>query len=140
MTARYGRAAAQTDQQVRRMLGEMADRLEANRPDEPITAIGRLALMQATTMDPPLARALRSRVPEITGSLLRREYAVQLRELATGNGQPRTQAERVAVLHAECDQDYTDGLTHQDLNAHRDDAHLIAGASQSAQARADRDL
>jgi hypothetical protein len=67
---------------VRRMFAEMAGRLETKRPAEPITAIGRLALIQATTMDPVLSGALRARVPEITGQVVRREYAVQLREIA----------------------------------------------------------
>jgi len=64
------------------MLAEMARRCETNRPDEPITSIGRHALIQATTMDPALTRALRTRVPEITGQVVRRVYAAQLREIA----------------------------------------------------------
>ncbi|MFJ4322226.1 hypothetical protein ACIP3A_03770 [Streptomyces tricolor] len=81
----FGRPPTTKAALVRTMLGEMADRLEANRPDEPITAIGRLALIQATTMDPVLAPALREAAPEIpeaTGSVVRREYAAQLREIA----------------------------------------------------------
>lgn len=67
---------------VRRMLAAMARRCETNRPDEPITAIGRHALIQATTMDPVLTRALRTRAPEITGQVIRRDYAAQLRTIA----------------------------------------------------------
>ncbi|MFJ3794965.1 hypothetical protein ACIPSJ_01615 [Streptomyces sp. NPDC090088] len=78
----YGRPA--TDAQVRRMLGEMADRLERNRPGEALTEIGLLALVQATTPDPVLSRALRARIPEVTGrsSVVRRDFSAQLRELA----------------------------------------------------------
>jgi hypothetical protein len=67
---------------VRTMLREMAGRLETNRPDEPITAVRRIAVIQATTMDPTLSRALREAVPEITGQVVRRDFAVQLREIA----------------------------------------------------------
>jgi len=69
---------------VRRMLGQMADRLEANRPDQPITTIGRHALIQATTMDPALTPTLRRHVPDITGSVVRRTYAARLRQIAEG--------------------------------------------------------
>ncbi|WP_330339382.1 hypothetical protein [Streptomyces sp. NBC_00557] len=82
MSGRTGRSASTREAVVRQMLGEMADRLEKNRPDQPITAIGRIALIQATTMDPILSAALRRQVPEITGSVVRREYAAQLREIA----------------------------------------------------------
>ncbi|MGW5509912.1 hypothetical protein ACWEV9_19370 [Streptomyces albogriseolus] len=82
MTARYGRRPGATSRLVRQMLHEMADKLERVRPDEPITTIGRHALLQATTMDPPLLRALREVAPEIDGELIRRDYAAQLRETA----------------------------------------------------------
>lgn len=88
MTGRYGRGQHLVDSQVRRMLLEMAERLETRRPDEPITAIGRQALIQATTMDPPLARALRAKAPEITGELIRRDYAATLRQVAADMGSP----------------------------------------------------
>lgn len=71
---------------VRRMLAEMAGRLETNRPGQPITTIGRHALIQATTMDPALTPALLAQVPEITGQVVRRAYAVQLREIAARMG------------------------------------------------------
>lgn len=83
-TARYGRGTAATNRLVRQMLGEIADRLEANRPDRQIGSIGRHALIQATTMDPTLARALRAQAPEITSPVIRRDYAAQLREIAEG--------------------------------------------------------
>ncbi|RSR98044.1 hypothetical protein EF913_28350 [Streptomyces sp. WAC04189] len=70
------------DTTVTRLILEIAERLETNRPDEPITTIGRHAALQATTMDPPLLRALRARVPEITGSRVRREFAAELRQIA----------------------------------------------------------
>ncbi|MGW3110532.1 hypothetical protein [Streptomyces sp. NPDC001091] len=70
------------DAVVNSMLGEMADRLEANRPDEPITAIGRIALIQATTFNPASVKALQQAVPEITDSVIRRDLAARLREIA----------------------------------------------------------
>lgn len=86
MSAPFKRGTAQRNELVVQLLGEMADRLEAKRPDEPITAVGRIALIQATTMDPALAPALRTRCPEITGSLSRRDYAAQLRQAAEQPG------------------------------------------------------
>ncbi|MEU9245843.1 hypothetical protein [Streptomyces sp. NPDC048385] len=79
---RHGYGQDSTDAQVRTMLGEMADLLEDKRPDEPITTIGRLALIQATTLDPVLSRALGAVVPEITGSVVRKDFAVRLRAIA----------------------------------------------------------
>ncbi len=76
------RGQALIDATVTRLILEIADRLETNRPDEPITTIGRHATLQATTMNPPLLRALRERVPEITGSRIRREFAAELRQIA----------------------------------------------------------
>jgi len=81
-TARYGRGTAHTNRLVRQMLGEMADGLEANRPDQPLTPTSRIAIIQATTMDPTLARALREQAPEITAPVVRRDYAAQLRKIA----------------------------------------------------------
>ncbi|MYS44098.1 hypothetical protein GTY23_23265 [Streptomyces sp. SID5998] len=80
--ARYGRPADQTQGLVRRMLTRMADHLETVRPDEPITAVGRQALIRATTMDPQHTAALQALVPEITDQVVRREFAAQLREIA----------------------------------------------------------
>jgi hypothetical protein len=132
MTGRYGRGQHLVDSQVRRMLLEMAERLEARRPDEPITTIGRHALIQATTMDPPLARALRAKAPEITGEQVRREYANQLRKVAAGMGAPLpTRAERVAELHEQSDADYAQGESQRALNDRRDDAFHGAGAEPS---------
>lgn len=139
MNARSRRGTAQRNELVRQMLGEMADRLEATRPDEPITAVGRLALIQATTMDPVLTPALRELVPEITGEIVRRDYGARLREIADGISRPTTRAERVAVLREECAQDYAEGRAQEDLTGHRDDAHLIAGVSKSARARTESD-
>ncbi|MDT0476230.1 hypothetical protein RM863_29305 [Streptomyces sp. DSM 41014] len=88
MTGRFGRGQRHVDAQVRTMLGEMADRLETNRPGGDLTEIGRLALIQATTMDPVLSRALRAAVPEVTGrqTVVRREFAARLREIAEATG------------------------------------------------------
>ncbi|MFE1925826.1 hypothetical protein ACFW91_25045 [Streptomyces asoensis] len=83
--ARYGRAAASVEAQVRTWLGEIADRLEHNRPDEKLTDVARTAVLQATTMDPVLSRALRIAAPEIDAPISRREYAARLREIAGGS-------------------------------------------------------
>lgn len=69
---------------VQRLLGEIADRLETHSPDRQLTAVSRIAVIQATTMDPRLGRALREQAPEITGTVTRRAYAAKLREIAGG--------------------------------------------------------
>ncbi|MGW6210964.1 hypothetical protein [Streptomyces sp. NPDC055109] len=69
---------------VRQLLGEIADRLETRSPERQLTAVSRIAVIQATTMDPRLGRALREQAPEITGPVTRRAYAVQLRKIAGG--------------------------------------------------------
>lgn len=84
MSERYGLPASHNRELLHRMLGEMADRLEANRPDNPFNATGRIAIIQATTMDPRLGRALREQAPEVTGETTRRQYAAQLREITGG--------------------------------------------------------
>ncbi|MER7974981.1 hypothetical protein ABTX35_39260 [Streptomyces sp. NPDC096080] len=68
MTTRASRGQRHTDTLVRAKLRE----------------IGRLALIQATTMDPVLSRALRAAVPEVTSAqtVVRREFAAQLRTIA----------------------------------------------------------
>ncbi|MFJ6073676.1 hypothetical protein ACIQFU_23015 [Streptomyces sp. NPDC093065] len=68
---------------VQQLLGEMAGRLETHRPNATITTLGRHALLQATTMDPPVLRALRKHAPEIDVALTRRQYAAQLRTAAS---------------------------------------------------------
>jgi hypothetical protein len=80
----YRLAPGQTEAQVRSMLRDMAHRLETNRPAAVFTAVGRLALIQATTMSPPLAHALRARAPEIPAPTTRAAYAVLLRQIAGG--------------------------------------------------------
>ncbi|WP_328439347.1 hypothetical protein OHA71_23705 [Streptomyces sp. NBC_00444] len=140
MTGRYLRASAQRQTLVRQMLVDMADRLEANRPDQPLTPVGRIALIQATAMAPNLSRLLRVQAPEITASVTRREYAAQLRRNAEATSQPQSRAQRVDALHQLADEDYAEGQRHQDLIGNRDDAHLIAGASESAQARVEKTL
>lgn len=140
MSTRYVRGQAALNAQVQQMLGEMAERLETHRPDEPLTPAARIAVIQATTMAPPLARALRAKAPEITEPVTRRTYAAQLREIAAGDSHVRSRAERVASLHEQCDQDYAAGAKQRGRNGSRDDVHLIAEASESAQARAGRDL
>ncbi|MGW2170388.1 hypothetical protein ACWC1C_07630 [Streptomyces sp. NPDC001705] len=76
------RTKAQTQALIKQLLGEMADRLETNRPNAPINVISRHALLQATTMDPPLLRALRAAAPEIEHTRIRRDYAAELRQIA----------------------------------------------------------
>ncbi|MEU9400570.1 hypothetical protein [Streptomyces sp. NPDC048242] len=82
MTARYGLTGAVQTALLCQMLGEMADRLEKNRPGQVMSALGRIGLIQATTMDPRLTPALKRLVPEIEGTVVRREFAVRLREIA----------------------------------------------------------
>lgn len=82
MAGLFRRPRPTLEQQMHTMLLEMANKLETVRPGEPITTIGRYALLQATTMDPPLLRALRERVPDIDGEMIRRDYAAVLRDLA----------------------------------------------------------
>lgn len=69
---------------VRTLLGEIAERLEANRPGNPFTATGRIAIIQATTMDPQLGRALREQAPEVDREITRGQYAAQLRKITGG--------------------------------------------------------
>lgn len=84
MSGRYGRPAAQQRRIVRQLLGEMANRLEANRPDKPFTAVSRIAVIQATTMDPALGRALRDLAPPVTSEITRGAYAAELRQILEG--------------------------------------------------------
>jgi hypothetical protein len=78
----YRLAPGQTEAHVRSLLRDMAHRLETNRPGAVFTAVGRIAIIQATTMSPPLARALRALAPEIVAPTTRAAYARLLREIA----------------------------------------------------------
>ncbi|EGX60117.1 hypothetical protein SZN_09351 [Streptomyces zinciresistens K42] len=131
MNTPNSRGQAHINAQVRDMLQQLADRLQTRRPDETLTATARIAAIQATTMDPPLARTLREHCPEVTGPITRSAYAALLRQAADrlSTSRPASQAERVAALHEQCDRDYADGRAHRDLNGNRDDAHLIADAT-----------
>lgn len=80
----YRLPPGQTEAHVRSMLLDIARRLETHRPDAVFTKVGRLAIIQATTMSPPLARALRAKAPEIHTPTTRAAYAVRLREVADG--------------------------------------------------------
>jgi hypothetical protein len=84
MSARHGLPSAQQRRIVRQMLGEMANRLEVNRPDKPFNAVSRIAVIQATTMDPSLGRALRDLAPVVIGETTRRAYAAELRKVLGG--------------------------------------------------------
>ncbi|MFC7906447.1 hypothetical protein [Streptomyces nigra] len=168
MRARPRRGRAQTDRLVLQLLGEMAGRLEASRPDAVLTVIGRHALLQATTMDPALLPALRAKAPDADGTLTRRQYAALLRQTATAMattpaapvccGRPMrrdgsqyvcgvcqaftdqdtpSRADRVTALHTAADRDYAEQQARHALTDHRDDAHLIPGASESAHQAAD---
>lgn len=105
-TELHGRPTGQTLAVVEQLLGEMAGRLETIRPGATITTIGRHALLQATTMDPPVLRALREHAPEIEVALTRRQYAARLRQAATAVARGDTQetlrlAARVLALAAD---------------------------------------
>ncbi|MGI5408699.1 hypothetical protein ACQEV9_18135 [Streptomyces chartreusis] len=166
MRARPRRGRAQTDHLVEQLLGEMAHRLETNRPGSTITVIGRHALLQATTMDPVLLPALRAKAPDIETVLTRRQYAVLLRQTAdamaatppvccrkpmrqdgsqyvcdvcqayTDRGAP-SRADRVTALHTAADRDFAEQQARHALVDHRDDAHPFADASESAHQAAD---
>ncbi|RMB80106.1 hypothetical protein [Streptomyces shenzhenensis] len=99
-------------------------------------------LIQATTMDPPAVRALRAVVPEITDTVtvIRRDFAARLREIAAGTSEPPSPDEHGDDLRRQCAEDFAQGEAQRDRQGHRDDAHLIADAFESAQARTDRDL
>ncbi|MEU8555938.1 hypothetical protein AB0C80_18380 [Streptomyces anthocyanicus] len=105
-TERHGQPTPQTLAIVQQLLGEMAGRLETKRPNATITTIGRHALLQATTMDPPVLRALREVAPEIDVALTRRQYAARLRTAAKTMTRGDTRealrlAARVLVLAAD---------------------------------------
>ncbi|WP_327403850.1 hypothetical protein OG194_29715 [Streptomyces sp. NBC_01288] len=71
-----------TDELVRQMLVEMAERLEANRPDVTLTPTGRIAIIQATTMSPNFSSALRAKAPDVEKPITRAAYAQLLRAAA----------------------------------------------------------
>lgn len=77
--------------QVRTMLGEIADRLERSRSEQTLTDTGRIAVIQATTMDPVLSRALRAAAPPVTEPITRGAYAARLRQIVSG-AQPQPPA------------------------------------------------
>jgi hypothetical protein len=80
----YRLPPGQTEAHVRSMLRDIARRLETHRPEAVFTKVGRLAIIQATTMSPPLARALRAKAPEIHTPTTRAAYAAVLRGIAGG--------------------------------------------------------
>lgn len=82
MNRGFGRGKAFVNAQVKEMLTGIAERLESRRPDEVLTPTARIAIVQATTMDPVLSPEVLKRVPEVTGRVLRKDFAVQLREIA----------------------------------------------------------
>jgi len=82
MNRGFGRGKALVNAEVKRMLADIAERLQTRRPDEPLTTTARLAVLQATTMDPVLFSALNERVPQVTKPVLRKDFAVQVREIA----------------------------------------------------------
>jgi hypothetical protein len=82
----YRLAPGQTEATVHGLLGEIATRLETHRPDAPFTAVARIAVIQATTMDPVLGRALRSVAPAVAGETTRQAYAATLRQALAGGG------------------------------------------------------
>lgn len=74
----YRLAVGQTEEQVSELVRQIAGRLSAHRPDMALTPAARIAVVQATTMSPPLAAALRARLPEITTAVTRAAYAARL--------------------------------------------------------------
>jgi hypothetical protein len=84
VSGRRGLSSAQQRRIVRQLLGEIATRLETNRPDRMFTAVSRIAVIQATTMDPGLGRALRDLAPAVVGEITRRAYAAELRKILAG--------------------------------------------------------
>ncbi len=80
-SARYGRPRSQKARLVRQMLGEMAERLENERPDQEFTPVARIALLQMTTTLPSIVPLLREQAPEVTARITRREYAALLRKI-----------------------------------------------------------
>lgn len=75
-----------TEAQVSEYVRQIASRLTAHRPDVVLTAAARIAVVQATTMSPPLAAALRARLPEPTGQITRTAYAARLLQDLDGEG------------------------------------------------------
>jgi hypothetical protein len=84
MTTRRNLLSAQQRRIVRQMLSEIIARLEGNQPDKPFTGVSRIAVIQATTMDPVLGRAVRELAPEVTSATTRRAYAARLRQVLAG--------------------------------------------------------
>lgn len=117
---------------VRDLLLQIADRLTARYPGNEFTATGRLAVIQATTLDPALSRMLNERMPQIDGPVSRGAYAVMLRALATGDATSGAEGDTVAELHRLCDEDYAQGEAYRDLEGLRDDAFLLASAAETA--------
>jgi hypothetical protein len=84
MNRRRGLYSAQQRRIVHQLLGKIVNRLETNRPEKPFTPVSRIAVIQATTMDPVLGRAVRELAPDVVGETTRRAYAAQLRQVLAG--------------------------------------------------------
>jgi len=118
---RHGRPNTSVEAQVRAWLGEIADRLERNRPAAVLTATARVAVLQATTMDPVLGRALRIAAPEVDDAkpITRRAYAARLREIAAGTpqDQPASLLDRYAAATQRC-RAIAQEVGHRDCDTH----------------------
>lgn len=79
-----GHESESIESTVHGMLAAMADRLATRQPTATFTEVARIAVIQATTMDPVLSRVLRDRTPAITSLISRGAYATQLRTLIGG--------------------------------------------------------
>ncbi|MDX5570260.1 hypothetical protein PYK79_52885 [Streptomyces sp. ID05-04B] len=115
--ARHGRATASVETQVRTWLGEIADRLERNRPAAELTAVARIAVLQATTLDPVLGRALRIAAPEVDQPVTRRAYAARLRAIAAGTPTEPSLLEQYAAATARC-REIAKEIGHRDCDTH----------------------
>ncbi len=82
----YRLGVGQTEEQVSAYVRQIVARLTTHRPDMALTPTARIAVIQATTMSPPLAAALRARLPEATGQITRAAYAARLLQDLNGEG------------------------------------------------------
>lgn len=83
----YRLSVGQTEEMVDELVRQIAGRLTTHRPEILLTATARIAVIQATTMTESLSRALRARLPEITGEITRAAYAALLHEALGGEEQ-----------------------------------------------------
>lgn len=120
----YRLSPGQTEDMVRQLLTEIADRLATNRPDAPFTGTSRIAALQAATMSPPLSEALRARCPEPTEPTTRGAYARLLRALVAELAEA---GRRTAQACANCAQPFTPDTTQPSVAARYGDTPWCHG-------------